>query len=68
VTLTVEQTAAQIAALRRERASYVARGLAERVAEVDAQLELLGAPTVDPAAARRGALTRLRRAAAAVER
>lgn len=33
---------ALIAALRRERAGYVARGLDERVAEVDAQLRLAG--------------------------
>lgn len=34
-----------IAALKRERAGYVARGLDERVAQVDAQLELRGYST-----------------------
>lgn len=45
-------TDALIAALRAERQGYVLRGLADRVAEVDAQLEQLGAqpPTPTPPA------------------
>jgi len=39
----------QIAALIRERASLEARGLPDRVKEVDEQLRLLGAKGVTPA-------------------
>lgn len=42
-------TDALIAALRAERAGYVLRGLPDRVAEVDAQLEQLGAQPPMPA-------------------
>ena len=38
-----EQRAAEVAALLNERAGYVARGLEQRVAQVDEQLRLRGA-------------------------
>lgn len=63
---TAEQIEAQLAALRRERAGYIARGLDDRVRDVDEQIARLGGAPTD--AARRGALTRLRRAAGTQER
>lgn len=51
-----------IAALRRERVGYAARGLADRVAAVDAQLRALGADApVETAAVAPAAETAARR-------
>lgn len=47
---TDQQRKAHIQALLRERAGYVARGLADRVAQVDEQLAHLGAQGAAPAA------------------
>jgi hypothetical protein len=46
---TQEQLAAQVAALLRERAGYVEKGLDDRVAAVDAELRRLGQRAAAPA-------------------
>lgn len=63
-----ERNENMIAALKRERAGYVARGLEERVAEVDEQLAHYGYegvqdPPADPDGAPKGRTTRPRRTA-----
>lgn len=48
-------TADYVRALREERAQYVARGLEDRVAQVDAELARLGASVPSPPAVERPA-------------
>lgn len=64
MTLTDQQIETTLAALRHERAGYVARGLDARAAAVDEQIALLSGEPADQPHAR----TRLRRSAGAETR